>query len=59
MITGVFVITTVISCFGWLNYWVGVAALSKYMADKGYMPPSNEEMKTCCSYVLKKLFRVH
>lgn len=59
MIVAILIAIAVISMFGWLNYWVGSAALAKYMADKGYTPPSDEEMAACCSYVWKKLFHIH
>lgn len=54
----VFFFTTIVSSVGWLCYWVASAALTKYIKDKGYAPPSDEEMKACCSYVLKKLLHV-
>ncbi len=54
-----FVITTIIASIGWLLYWVGSAALAKYMIDKGYTLPSDEEMKTCCTYVWKKILHIH
>ena len=53
-----FVGTTIICGIGWLSCWVGVAALAKYMADKGYEPPLDEEIKECSLYVCKKLFRL-
>lgn len=58
MLTLFFFATTVVSAVGWMCYWVGAAALAKYMSDKGYMPPSDEEMKAYCTYVWKKLFHV-
>lgn len=58
VITIFFIGTTIVSSIGGLCYWVGSAALTKYMKDKGYMPPSDDEMKTCCAYVLKKLFHI-
>ena len=51
--------TTIISSVGWLCYWVGGAALAKYMMDKGYALPSDEELKECNTYVLKKIFHIH
>lgn len=59
MITAFFVLTTIISSIGWLCYWVGSAALAKYMMDKGYTPPSDEEMKACSTYVLKRILHIH
>lgn len=58
MITVFFITTTIIASIGWLTYWAGSAALAKYMADKGYTPPSDEEMKACCTYVWKKIFHI-
>lgn len=51
-------VTTVVSLIGWLSHWVGTAALAKYMMDKGYTPPSDGEMKACCSYVWRKLLHL-
>ncbi len=59
MITVFFIMTTIISSVGWLCYWVGGAALAKYMMDKGYTFPSDEELKECNTYVLKKIFHIH
>ncbi len=56
---GIFVGTTILCGIGWFSYWVGVAALAKYMADKGYEPPSDEEIKECSLYVCKKLFHLN
>ena len=42
--------TTAICGAGWLICWVASAALAKYMTDKGYKLPSNNEMKNCCNY---------
>ena len=58
LVTMILTITTIISALGWLNYWVGSAALAKYILDKGYTPPSDDEMKACCTYVWKKLFHI-
>lgn len=58
MITVFFILTTIISSIGWLCYWVGSAALVKYMMDKGYTPPSDEEMRACSTYVWKKIFKI-
>ena len=42
----------------WLSCWVGNAALVKYMLDKGYTPPSDEEMKACCMYAWEKVLHI-
>lgn len=54
MVTAFFIGTTIISLVGCLFHWIGSAALAKYMIDKGYKPPSDEEMKACCVYVIKE-----
>ena len=53
-----FIGTTVICGIGWLVYWAGTAALIKYMMDKGYKTPSDEEMKECVQYAWKKLLHI-
>ena len=50
--------TTIICGIGWLVYWAGTNAIVKYMLDKGYKPPSDEEMKECSLYVWRKLFHI-
>lgn len=42
-----------------MAYWAGVAALTKYMMDKGYRLPSDEEMKECSLYVWRKLLHIN
>ncbi len=59
MFTLFFAITTIVSLIGMFCFWVGSAALAKYISDKGYTPPSDEEMKACCTYVLKKALHIH
>jgi hypothetical protein len=56
-LTTILFITTVICAVGWLNRWVSCAALVKYILDKGYTPPSDEETKACAEYVWNKLLR--
>lgn len=58
MTTIFFISTTVVCGVGWLLYWVSTASLAKYMMDKGYKPPSDEEMKKCSLYVWKKLLHI-
>lgn len=58
MLTVIFFLTTVTESILCLFYWVGSAALAKYIKDKGYTPPSDEEMKACCAYVWKKIFHI-
>ena len=58
-ITLFFAMLAGICAAGWLTYWVGVAALAKYMSDKGYKPPSDDEIKACSVYVWKKLLHLN
>lgn len=51
-------IATVICAINWLRYWVSALALTKYMLDKGCLPPSDEEIRACCEYVWKKLLHI-
>lgn len=48
MLAIVFGATTVICAVGWLVRWVACAALAKYMIDKGYTPPTDEERQSQC-----------
>ena len=47
-----------VCAIGWLVRWVACAALVKYMVDKGYQQPTDEEMQACCMYARKKLLHV-
>lgn len=47
-----FMLTTCICGFGWLVTQIGAAALVKYMYEKNYTPPTNEELKACCKDVV-------
>ena len=59
MVATLFFMTTTAVCgIGWLIYWVSTAALAKYILDKGYKPPSDEEMTACTSYVWRKLLHL-
>ena len=58
MLAIVFGATTVICAVGWLVRWVACAALAKYMIDKGYTPPTDEESKACALYVWKRLLKI-
>ena len=44
MLTIFFIGTTIIASVGWLCYWVGSAALAKYINDKGYTPSFHHQM---------------
>ncbi|MCX4268494.1 MAG: hypothetical protein OSJ62_07490 [Lachnospiraceae bacterium] len=55
----IIVIGVSIMCgIGWLTCWVGSAALVRYMMDKGYMLPSEEEMQAYSKYVWEKLLHI-
>lgn len=58
MLTVILFITTIICAFGWLICRVTTMALIKYLSDKGYTPPSDEETKACCKYALRKLLHI-
>lgn len=45
MLVVILAVAVVVCAFNWLNRWVACAALAKYMFDKGYTPPSDEEVK--------------
>ena len=51
-------ISTTICALGWLVCKVGTMALVKYLMDKGYDPPSDEELHTCTLYAWKKLLHI-
>lgn len=53
-----FIGTTIICGIEWIAYWIGSAALAKYMMDKGYKLPSDEEMKECSLYVWRRLLHI-
>lgn len=57
MLAIIFIITTFICAVGWLVQKVSCLALAKYMLDKGYTPPSDEEAETCARYVWNQLLR--
>ncbi len=47
-----------VCAFQWLLCRVGTMALVKYLMDKGYDPPSDEELHTCTLYAWKKLLHI-
>ena len=47
-----------VCAFQWLLCRVGTRALVKHLKDKGYDPPSDEELHTCTLYVWKKLLHI-
>lgn len=58
MLTILFMVTTVVCGIGWLSYWIGSAALAKYMLDQGYAPPSDEELKKCSNWVIRRMLKL-
>lgn len=58
MISIALLVSTVVSSIGWLSNQVASMALVKYMKDKGYTPPSDEEVKAYASYSVKKLLHI-
>lgn len=58
MLVVILAVAVVVCAFNWLNRWVACAALAKYMFDKGYTPPSDEEVKACAMLVWKRWFKV-
>lgn len=58
MLTVILLIVAVIALIGWLSCWCSSAALVKFMIDKGYTPPSDEEAKAYSTYALKKFLHI-
>ena len=54
----IFGISTTTCALGWLVCKVGTMALVKYLMDKGYKLPSDEELKSCTLYVWKKMLHI-
>lgn len=55
MLTIGFAVIAVICAFGWLNRWVGCAALAMYIASKEYTPPTDEELRACLAEVWRRV----
>lgn len=41
----------------WLTCWAAAAGMVKYMAKKGYTPPSRQETEACIKEALLERFR--
>lgn len=57
MLIWILIFTNIICALGWVNSWVARASLAKYILDKNYTPPSDEEARACAAYVWSKLLR--
>lgn len=58
MSIAIFVIISFVCALGWLVNWVGSAALAKWIVDKGYTPPTDQEMSQCVNYVWRKILKI-
>lgn len=58
MLTLILLAVAVRALIGWLSCWCSSAALVRFMIDKGYTPPSDEEAKAYSAYVLKKFLHI-
>lgn len=58
MITVFLGLAALIAAIGWLLHSIAIEVLVKYMKDKGYTPPSDEEIKAYFIYVLKRRFHI-
>lgn len=58
MIDVLLLIVVAIVAVKWFACWIGAKALVKYMADKNYTPPSEDEIKVYCAAVVKKIFHI-
>lgn len=57
MVIAILVAISVVCAVGWLASWVGNAAIAKWIIDKGYTPPTDEELSECASYVMENMLR--
>ncbi len=57
MVIAILAAISVVCAVGWLASWVGNAAIAKWIIDKGYTPPTDEELSECVTYVWKNLLR--
>lgn len=58
MLTLVFAVTAIICGIGWITNHVAVKSILYYMAQKGYKPPADAEIKECTLAVIKRLFKI-
>ena len=57
MWTMIFATTTVICAIGWIVWYVSTLAMTYYIKKKGYIQPSEEEMKECILFVVRHLWK--
>lgn len=55
MLTGIFVITTVVFGIKWILRYISSAALVYYIQKKGYKLPDDDELKECIQFVIKNI----
>lgn len=58
MLTVILVISTAVCAYGWVKNSIGLAALAKYIIDKDYTLPTEEESKACAMYAWKKMLHL-
>lgn len=58
MLTAILATVAAICAVGWVTNWTGNAALVKWLLDKGYDPPTDEELNDSLRYVWRKLLRI-
>lgn len=52
----------IVSIAGWisfLKYYVGAAALLRYIQIKNYTFPSQQELEECSKYVIERIFKIN
>lgn len=53
----IFFITTIVCGAGWLSRYISVLAIVYYIEKKGYIQPSDEEIRECTLEAAKHLFK--
>lgn len=53
----IFAVSTVVCAMGWLIQKASCIALVKYLHDKNYTPPTDEETATCLRYAWGQILR--
>ncbi len=56
MVVLILSLATVFFAVKWLTCWAAAAGLVKYMAKKGYTPPSEQETKACIKEAMMERF---
>lgn len=59
MLTGFFLITTLICGFRWLTNSIATETLIYYIKKKGYTPPTDKELKEYTRLIAKRRFKLH